>query len=120
MPSFRNYHKIKAERASARGRMMAKARWQKREAELAANPPTLSDSDRVAQFLQTRKGKIAFVHDIADTSTGKVNTWIMRYSVKGRCDQFDLFKNGNFILTGGHKRCYKAMTPQYYHVFRYD
>lgn len=120
MPKFRNYHKSKAERASARCRMMAKARWHKRDVEIAVNPPPLSDANRVAEFLRTRKGKIAFVHDIADAATGKVDTWVMRYSIKGRCDQFDLTKNGTPILTGGQKRCHKAMTPHHYHILRYD
>lgn len=120
MPAFRNYHRVKAERASARGRMMAKARWAKRDAELVANPPLLSDANRVDQFLQDRKGKIAFVLDIASTTTGEVDTWVMRYSVKGRCDQFDLTRNGEFVITGGQRKCHKAMTPQFFHVLRYD
>ena len=120
MPTFRNYHRAKAERASARGRKMAKARWAKRDAELAANPPPLSDANRVDHFLRDRRGKIAFVHDIADTATGRVDTWVMRYSVKGRCDQFDLTRNGEFVLTGGHKKCHAAMTPQFFHILRYD
>ena len=120
MPRFRNYHKAKAERASERGRAMAKARWAKHSADLAANPPPLSNANRVAQFLQARKGKIAFVHDIANASTENVDTWIMRHSVKGRCDHFDLFKNGEFVTTGGQKRCRKEMTPPHYHILRYD
>ncbi len=120
MPTFRNYHKLKAERASVRGRTMAQARWAKHSAEIAANPPPISDANRVAQFLQTRKGKIVFVHDIADASTGKVDTWVMIYSIKGRCDQFDLFKNGEFVTTGGQKRCRKEMTPPHCHILRYD
>jgi hypothetical protein len=100
--------------------MMARARWDKHNAELAANPPPLSDADRVDRFLRDRKGQIAFVYDIANPKTRSVDTWVMRYSVKGRCDQFDLTRNGEFILTGGHKKCQNAMTPQIFHILRYN
>ena len=120
MLAFHNYHKAKAERASARGRLMAKARWAKRDAEIKANPPPLSDSDRVDNFLRQRKGSIAEVHDIADPATRTVTTWVLRFSVKGRCDQFDLYRNGEWVITGGRKKCNAAMTPEHYPILRYD
>ena len=107
MPTPYNYNKLKHERASARGRMMAKARWGRRDAVLLVNPPPLSDANRVDQFLCDRKGAIAEVHDIADPRAKVVTTWVLRFSVKGRCGQFDLYRNS-------------VMIPKYYPILRYD
>ena len=120
MPAFRNYHRVKRERASARGRMMADARWAKHRAEIEANPPPLSDANRVAEFLRARRGKIAFISDKVDYAKGEHVTWIQRFSVNGRVDQFDLYRNGEFVLTGGQKRCDRAMTPPHFPILRYD
>lgn len=119
MPSYRKYSRCKELQASARGRMMAKARWDNYRANIKANPP-LSDADRVADFLRDRKGRISRVIDIAEPSSKIVNTWVLRYSIKGRCDQFDLYKNGDFVLTGGNKKCMKIMTPEYFPILRYN
>lgn len=120
MPAFRNYHRIKRERASARGHMMANARWVKHRAEIDANPPPLSDANRVADFLRLRKGTISQVIDIAEPRSKVVTTWVLRFSVKGRVDQFDLYRNGEFVLTGGRKKCNQEMAPKYYPILRYD
>ena len=120
MPRFHNYHKMKRERASARGRMMAKARWENYRAAIAVNPPTLSDANRVADFLRERRGQIAFTSDKVDHAKREVVTWVQRYSVKGRVDQYDLYRNGSFILTGGQKRCDREMKPPHFSILRYD
>jgi uncharacterized protein YaeQ len=100
--------------------MMAKTRWAKHAEEILQNPPPLSDANRVANFLRERKGRISHIIDIAEPHTKEVTTWVLRFSVKGRCDQFDLYRNGVFILTGGRKKCNKAMTPEYFPILRYD
>lgn len=119
MHSRRNYHQIRKLRASEKGRKMAKARWKKHDENLAANTPPLSDSNRDSDFLEARRGTIARIIDIADPANKTVTTWVMRFSQKGRVDQFDLSCNGKPILTGGYKRCFQAMTPQSYPILRY-
>jgi hypothetical protein len=99
---------------------MAKARWAKHNAEIKSNPPPISDANRVADFLRDRKGSISRVIDIAEPKTKTVTTWVLRHSLKGRCDQFDLYRNGDFVLTGGEKKCAKAMTPEYFPILRYN
>lgn len=99
---------------------MAKARWEKHRAEISRNPPTISAADSIYSFLQDRRGKIAFTHDLADHAAREVVTWVQRFSVKGRVDQFDLYRNGTFILTGGHKKCAAAMAPKHFTILRYD
>lgn len=118
MPSYHKYRRSKDLQASARGRRMANARWDKHRAEIEANPPAISDANRVADFLRDRKGTISQVIDIAEPQTKTVTTWVLRFSVKGRCDQFDLFRNGEFVLTAGRKRCNAAMTPEYFPILR--
>jgi hypothetical protein len=44
----------------------------------------------------------------------------MRFSRKGRVNQFDLYRNGDFVLTGGMKRCAAAMTPKVLPILHYD
>jgi hypothetical protein len=100
--------------------MMAKARWDKHNADIKSNPPPISDANRVANFLRDRKGTISRIIDIAEPRSKVVTTWVLRHSLKGRCDQFDLYRNGDFVLTGGEKKCAKAMIPEYFPILRYD
>lgn len=114
------YNRAKALAKQAWGRRISRIRWDRHNAKITENPPPLSDANRVADFLRDRKGTISHVIDIAEPRTKTVTTWVLRFSVKGRCDQFDLYRNGEFVLTGGRKKCNKAMTPEYFHILRYD
>ena len=114
------YNRAKALAKIEHGRKMARARWLKRDEDLVANPPEVSDANRVFDYLQARRGKIAYTNDWADHFAREVVTWVLRYSVKGRVTQFDLYRNGEFVMTGGMKRCAVAMTPKIFPILRYD
>jgi len=120
MATSHKYLKAKHKRKVELGREWANARWSKHRAELAASPPPLSDANRVYDFLKARKGTISQVIDIAEPASKIVTTWVLRFSVKGRVNQFDLYRNGEFVLTGGRKLCNKAMTPKHYKILRYN
>ena len=64
--------------------------------------------------------RAGFTNDRVDHSTREVVTWVMRFSRKGRVNQFDLYRNGDFVLTGGMKRCTAAITPKVSPILRDD
>lgn len=114
------YNRAKALEKQAWGRRISRIRWDREREERKKNPPPLSDANRVYDFLRDRRGTIAEVIDIAEPQSKTVTTRVLRFSVKGRCDQFDLYRNGEFVTTGGRKKCNKAMTPKHYPILRYD
>ncbi len=114
------YNRAKALAKQEWGRRISRIRWDREREERESNPPPLSDANRVYDFLRDRKGTIAQVIDIADIGSKVVTTWVLRYAAKGRVDQFDLYRNGEFVLTGGRKKCTQAMTPKHHPILRYD
>lgn len=89
--NYSSYYKERSRKASER----ARRGWITRHAEMERRGPSVEDEH--SRMLEDRRGDVFASLQCVNHASGKVTRLVLRYSVRGRSDQFDVCVNGKLM-----------------------